>query len=155
MSHDAPTTPTQTVAKRVRELRKRHGWSASQLAERLAALGLPWDRFTVQNLENGRRRNITLDESVALAYALDVAPVHLMVSPADEHREYFIAPELFTVANQAREWFRGRSPIPGQDPRMYFSEVPAREWEPPHYPPEVIDFMSEQVRKARDDGQRQ
>lgn len=156
MSHgEEILTPTQTVAARVRELRKRHGWSASQLAERLAAVGLPWDRFTVQNLENGRRQNVTLDESLALAFVLDVAPVHLIVPITDGQRFFAVTPEDATPADEAREWIRGRSPLPPQDPRVYFSEVPASEWEPPQMTREQIDLTSDRIRKERGDGERQ
>jgi transcriptional regulator with XRE-family HTH domain len=140
MSHDAESdTPTRTVARRVKELRTRHGWSAAQLAERMAESGLPWDRFTVANLERGRRQNVTLDEVLTLAYVLDVAPVHLVV-PTSGSAGYLVTPKFITTPDVARTWIRGQMPL--GDPRIYYSEAPEDEWIPP----------GPQLAKGTDDG---
>lgn len=70
---DRPLTPTRVVAERVRELRKRHGWTAEQLGEEMTRTGIKWDRYAVANLERGRRQSLTVDELAALASAFGVS----------------------------------------------------------------------------------
>jgi transcriptional regulator with XRE-family HTH domain len=120
--------PMRAVVHGVKELRTRRGWTAERLGEEMAKLGFRWDRYTVGNLERGRRRSLTVEELLGLAYVLDVAPVHLLV-PVDETRPYAVAPEATASANAVREWIRGSAPLPGRDPRLYFSEVPLHEFE--------------------------
>ena len=60
-------TPAETVAQRVKELRKRRNWSARQLADRCAELGAAGlDRSVLANLESGRRRTVSIDEVFVL-----------------------------------------------------------------------------------------
>ncbi|MBE3000197.1 helix-turn-helix transcriptional regulator [Nocardiopsis sp. HNM0947] len=115
-----------TIARRVQELRNRKGWSAAELGEKLTEKGVPWDRFTVRALEGGRRKNVTVQEFLALAVVLDVAPVHLLF-PLHEGA-YEITPNgsLFKTG-AARHWFRGTEPYPRGDRQMYLSERPERE----------------------------
>lgn len=116
-------SPTRSLALRVKALRRRHGWSASALAERMTAAGFKWDRFTVQNLESGRRQVVSLDESIALARVLDVAFVNLVL-PVDECDERIRITDGDLVAHRAaRDWMSGNDPL-GADARVYFSEVP-------------------------------
>lgn len=129
--------PSEVVAARVKEARKRRGWNATQLAQRCAEIGAP--ELTAQaiaNIENGRRdatgrrrRHVTVDEVLALAIALDVAPVHLMV-PLEEGA-YWVTPRGMTKIGLVRHWIRGTEPFPSGDRRVFFSEVPEQEWEPP------------------------
>lgn len=127
----APARPTSVIAARVRSLRQRHGWSADQLAERMTAAGVPWSRIIVTKLETGRRPSVSVEEMLALALVLGVAPVHLVVpTTGDEADPYEVAPGRPVAAWEAREWIRGRMPLQqlGQDARVYFSEVPAEEF---------------------------
>jgi transcriptional regulator with XRE-family HTH domain len=71
--------PVRAVAQRVADLRRRKGINATKLGELLGEQGLQWDRFTVANLESGRRRNVTIPELFALAAALDVPPLALLI----------------------------------------------------------------------------
>lgn len=119
---ESPATPTGTNARRVEQLRNRKGWNAAQLGEALAEHGVPWDRFTVRALENGKRQNVTVTEALALALVLDVAPVYLMV-PLDDDVPFQVAPERLEPSGQVREWLRGHAVMPGQDARTYRSEV--------------------------------
>ena len=104
--------------------------------------GFRWDRFTVQNLENGRRASVTVDEFLALAYVLSVAPVHLLVPPVSQHDlvpaeedalgrapyAYAITPTTSRAPTSGvRGWIRGERTIGAVDPRVYFSEVPPDE----------------------------
>ncbi|WP_405425533.1 helix-turn-helix domain-containing protein [Streptomyces erythrochromogenes] len=110
-----------TVAQRVRDVRKRKGLTTQQLAERLQANGLPWERTTVVKFEGGRRQSVAVDELLALALALDVAPIHLLV-PLDD-RPYAITPTRTEDANDVRAWVRGEEPLPGVDAHVYGTEV--------------------------------
>lgn len=139
---DQPLTPGQAIARRVREARKARGWSAQQLAERCADLGMPeLDRSTIANIENGRRQRVGVDELLVLALALGVAPVHLLVPLHEEW--YAVTPEHITGASRVRQWVRGNYPIPPiqNDPVLrqadrdtYLSQQPEKEWTPPPEP---------------------
>lgn len=144
----------------MRELRTRHGWSAQRLAEEMSKVGVPWDRSIVANIENGRRASISIEEVLALAYVLSVAPVHLIVPPVDDQAApgYLITPEgPVTSPGFARAWIRGQTPIGRVEARRYFSEVPESEWKPPaasgQWSAENIEAQSDAVRRdAADPG---
>jgi len=125
-------TPGQTVAERVRELRRRRDWSAERLGHELKSVGLDWNRSIVANFESGRRPSVSIEEVLALAYVLDVAPVHLLV-PVDNAPWYAFVPERAAASARVREWVRGRHWMArhGGTERTYFTEVPEEEWEPP------------------------
>lgn len=120
------------IAARVRELRKRQDWTADQLAKELQAVGIEWDRSIVTNLELGRRKTVSVEELLALAYVLGVAPVHLLVPPdAGEDHRYRVVPAGLSALRPetARRWIAGSQPIkagPGGviDGRRYFFEAP-------------------------------
>jgi hypothetical protein len=81
-SADEGAAYTAMVMAEVTRLRlaKTPKWSAERLAEEMAAVGIPWTRDAVVNLENGRRKRLAAHELLALAYVLDVAsPVDLLV----------------------------------------------------------------------------
>ncbi|WP_161801637.1 helix-turn-helix domain-containing protein [Micromonospora sp. RV43] len=146
-------TPHQTIAARVKQLRKGRGWSAQHLADQMAAEGIAWDRSIVANLENGRRASVSVEEFLVLAFVLDVAPVHLLVPvDAEETTPYRVVPERLPAGSWfVRAWFRGRTPIGGVDPKRYFAEVPDIEWEPPasQWTPENIEAASAATTEAR------
>lgn len=62
------------VVTNVRILRDRRGWSGADLAARMIDMPHPVTRAQLANLENGRRAGLSLDETVALAAALNVTP---------------------------------------------------------------------------------
>ncbi|WP_119581064.1 helix-turn-helix transcriptional regulator [Streptomyces europaeiscabiei] len=129
MEHGERPTPTSVIAKRVREVRDRRGLTAEQLAERLVNLGVSWQRSTVAKLENGKRENVTVTEWLALAAALNVAPVHLLIPPdVGEGDTYQVTPETQVSATAARDWIRGRHPLPGARRREFAAEAPDDEW---------------------------
>lgn len=141
-------SPHGVVVERVKELRKRRGWSAQKLAEEMAGVGVPWERMVVTKLENGRRASLTVEELLALAYVLDVAPLHLLVPPVDDGDKagpfYKIVPSLGFPIRDVRAWIRGRDEAPGQDPRLYFSEVPTDDTDPA--PKTSADIAAESAR---------
>lgn len=110
----------------MRELRRRHGWSGQKLAEEMTKVGIPWDRHIVANLETGRRRSVSVEELLALAYVLSVAPVHLLVPPATDSPVHLV-PRSSVDAKRARRWIRGLDAL-HTDERIYFSEVPRQEF---------------------------
>ncbi|WP_329103179.1 hypothetical protein [Streptomyces sp. NBC_01439] len=123
MEHEAspPDGPVATVARRVREVRKRRDLTAEQLAQRLQAVGLPWERGTVVKLEAGYRQNVGVAEVFALAVALDMSPLHLLV-PLDD-RPCQVTPNRVESANTVRAWVRGEQPLPGMDAHAYGTEI--------------------------------
>lgn len=127
MSPTPTAVPVPTIAQRVKALRQRKGWSAEELGNALKAKGVKWDRFTVANLENGKRQNVTVVELLALALVLDVAPVNLLV-PLDSE-PYQVTPDGTEAQNSADVWLwmRGQCPLPGTSKageRIYFTEAP-------------------------------
>lgn len=125
-----PLRPHRVIAVRVRELRKRRNLTAARLAEEMTKAGVKWDRTIVTNLENGRRSAVSVEEALALAYVLDVAPVHLLV-PLESDGWYAVTPGGYSTRNdRVRAWIRGTYALEGHtDLRSYFSEVPADEFD--------------------------
>lgn len=127
MSPEPAVTPVSAIARRVKELRNRHGWTAADLGERLATRGVKWDRFTVANLESGKRQNVNVVELLALADALATAPVNLLVPITDEPYQVTAGErERIENADAVREWVRGNKPLPGTDTeaqRTFYAEV--------------------------------
>ena len=119
--------PVEHLARRVRELRRRRGLSAAQLADRLRQAGLDWDRSIVANLENGRRASLDIGELLALALVLDVAPTHLLV-PLDDEQPYQVTPTRVEPSGAVRDWVRGAGALDGTDERAYSAEIPDAEW---------------------------
>lgn len=108
-------TPSDVVGVRIREVRRRRGWTAANLAERCAEIGAAEITASVVNdLETGRRdkrtgrrrRNVSVDEVLALAYALDVAPVQLVV-PLDGRTPLQVTSEIEAGSLDAFIWVTG------------------------------------------------
>jgi transcriptional regulator with XRE-family HTH domain len=140
--------PSAFCAERVRWARKARGWSQRQLAVRLAELGRPEiTRNAIARLETGARESVTLEELLALAAALGVAPLNLM-SPLREGERLAVVEGVQLDARDARNWVgdrrlndwtpppgiveagRGQASTRGLDPgfwRAFYSVVP--EWE--------------------------
>lgn len=114
------------IGARVKELRARNGLTAQKLADALASEGVPWERGTVTKLETRRRDNVTVNELLALAKVLNVAPVHLLV-PLEDDQPMPVTPETMMQAGHVREWVRARKALPGTDLRIFRTEVPLSE----------------------------
>ena len=110
------TTPSAVVAAQIRERRRQLNLNRQELAERCVEGGVP--RLTLAaltNIETGRpddsgkrRRDVTVDELLVLAHALDIHPVGLLVSPtAADDEPYPLAPKVTTTAAVARAWISG------------------------------------------------
>ena len=75
------TRPSEVFASRLREIRAARGVSQSELARRMTEEGRPLNKEALLRIEKGTR-GLSLDEALALARLLDVAPGHLL-SPRD------------------------------------------------------------------------
>ncbi len=121
------------LAELLPQVRARADLSAQQLADRVSAIGGKLDRAAISKIES-RTRNVSLDEALLLAVALDVAPVHLFI-PRDNDDTIELAPALAAPdAARAREWFRGHEQLPLQNEKTYRTEVPDSEWEAARQP---------------------
>lgn len=144
-SHPEPRRPHQVIAQRVREVRSARGLTAAQLGEKMTEAGIRWDRNVVASLENGRRAAVSVEELLALAAVLEVAPVHLIV-PLDDDGWICVTPEAAARNSYARAWIRGNSALPGTDERKFFSEVPEAEWR------QRAEQQEETLRQLAEDG---
>lgn len=122
--------PTASIARQVKALRTRQGITAEQLAERMRAVGVPFDKTVLANLETGRRRFVTVQELLALAYVLDVAPVHLVVPTQAGVFQVVPAPRELDdgqadVVDRAevRRWIAGEQPLPETDLQLYVTQI--------------------------------
>jgi transcriptional regulator with XRE-family HTH domain len=117
------------VAQRIRTARKRRGWSAQELADRLAAAGAPeLSIFVISNIESGRRkdgrrrRDVCVDELFLIAYVLGVPPIHLLVPAEDSEEPVEVAPGVRVDKPELMlRWIRGDQTLPGIDPRGFFA----------------------------------
>jgi len=85
-------------------------------------------RVTVTKIEKGTERaeNASISDVLALAAALDVAPVHLL-TPREDELTLAITPKLKVEAPTARSWIRGAGLLPGGDPAAFFAQMPLEE----------------------------
>jgi transcriptional regulator with XRE-family HTH domain len=103
--------------RRVLEARKRRKWSQRQLAERVSMR-----RETVTMIENGKRQ-VTIEEWLAIAAALNAPPLHLIVALEDD-APVGVGEQTYPAAH-LREWIRGARPLEASSRR------------------DVIDFVAE------------
>ncbi|WP_148045240.1 hypothetical protein [Arthrobacter oryzae] len=112
------------------------------------------NRSVIANIESRRRKTVTLEEALTLAFVLDVSLVHLIVpieeDPKFDAERYLVTPENMFPIDQARAWIKGGFPLSGQDPRMYFSEVPKEEFQPSMPTAEQIASSSADVQYFRE-----
>lgn len=120
-------TLRETTTERIRELRKQRGMTQQGLADRLRHLGAILDRTSIAKIEKGTRE-LTLLEAFQVAWALDVAPVHLFVPTDSPDEEISIGPNMTADPAALRGWIRGVRPL-FQDARVYFTQVPKAEFD--------------------------
>jgi transcriptional regulator with XRE-family HTH domain len=95
---DQQTTSRQ-LAKRIRLLRLRRGWSAQQLADKCARAGMPTlTRGTIAKIESFSRQSVTADELAVLADVLHVSPTQLLAAERGDEALYGA---LFDLIRQA------------------------------------------------------
>lgn len=134
---DSPEfTPSDLVAERIKERRSRLGLSTKTLAERCAALGAPHITAPVlMNIESGRRdasgrrrRAVTVDELLVLAYALEASPIPMLLPELNVR--YPITDETVSPARWVFEWILGERlpPLPSGEDGEISHEDRARAW---------------------------
>jgi transcriptional regulator with XRE-family HTH domain len=145
-------TPTETFARRLREARENAKLSQEDLRRRLDEdIGFKkltksgfkkLSRSAIAQIELGKR-DVSLDEVLAIAAALGVAPIHLIVTFEDERviseesaelgifeptAALKIGDRLSLIPVEARKWIRGTSIYPDAPldlwRRYYVTEVP-------------------------------
>ena len=122
-------TPSRVLGRQMAGIRSRRGLTAAQLAERCAGLGVPQiDRSLITKIENSVR-GVSLDESITLAAALNIALVHLIAPMDDDNQEVWVTPTVAVPAAVFRAFVRGETPLPGEDDKPYRTEVPDSEWD--------------------------
>jgi transcriptional regulator with XRE-family HTH domain len=101
------------------------------LAERMQAVGIDWERVTVAKFESGRRGFVRVDEALALCVTLGVSLPDLLVpADLDDDQDYRVVPTATARAVNVREFVRGEEmlflfpyPEPERDPSSPFVEV--------------------------------
>jgi transcriptional regulator with XRE-family HTH domain len=115
------------VRRRVRVLRKQQGLSVEALAERCQNLGLTdFNPSLITSIELGRKQNISIDEWLGLALALDVSPLHVVI-PIDSVELCYLAGRIYQ-AGVLRQWVRGLMPLDVTNSRTFFTSTPEEEW---------------------------
>jgi transcriptional regulator with XRE-family HTH domain len=100
--------------------------STQQLSDACTELGLPIARSVLANFESGRRPTVSVPEIMALAMALDVAPV-LLVFPLGHQERVEMSRGREVPTWDALKWFTGRdAPQSAERPE---SDVPTQLWE--------------------------
>ncbi|WP_109523887.1 MULTISPECIES: helix-turn-helix domain-containing protein [Nocardia] len=82
--------------------------SGQWLADETASHGHTVSRTTISEIENGKRKDITLAEITILARALGVSPLQL-IYPDLAHGEVDALPGVTTNSAEAMRWFAGES----------------------------------------------
>lgn len=117
---------SEYIAGQINKIRKRAGLNREQLAEkcRQAGASSSLTAAVVANIETGRRgpdgrrrRDVTVDELVIFAKALDVSPL-LLVYPLDDERQALVEvlPGREIPLWIAAKWFAGEGPLAVREP---------------------------------------
>jgi transcriptional regulator with XRE-family HTH domain len=103
----------------VRDLRQKRGWRAEDLAARCAEIGAAeMTRSVIANIETGRRdsagrrrRAVTVEEWLILAFALDVSPAELL-GKGNWDETIAVTSSTETEAGAVASWIAGNWPSP-------------------------------------------
>lgn len=79
-THDARTAASQRAIRMIAAARQSLGYSAKEVSDQTARLGLPVSRSVIANFESGRRTSMTVDEMVVLARSLGLSLTKLLNS---------------------------------------------------------------------------
>lgn len=94
-------------------VRKERGeLSAAALSDRTAGLGMRVSRSALSELENGKRRTVSVAELLVLAAALGVPPVRLLFPQYPDGTQEYL-PERGAPAMIAAEWVAGEQKLRG------------------------------------------
>lgn len=137
-----------SVGKHVKAVReaKSPKLSAQGLADRVSALGYPYSRSQLVNLEYGRKKTLEVSELVAIAEALDIAPIELLYPGLpDGDVEYL--PGQTTRAFDALKNFTGEDRTARGERNRYLAMIRMFEMERPEL--EAVETDSPEGRAAR------
>lgn len=106
----------EVLAERVREYRRRRGWSQQDLANEMAKLGYRINRVTLAKLEAGgtRAENASLLEVLVVAAALDVPPP-LLLLPLGDDVDVHLTPAVRLDPALAYLWWCGEESFARRD----------------------------------------
>lgn len=101
---------TKLIMDEVKRLRTGLDWSAERLAEEMAAMGVPWTRDVVVNLENGRRKTLAVHEVLTLACVLNVtSPLDLLAPEGGAGAARIpVTPDALVSPKYVRDWIAGK-----------------------------------------------
>lgn len=109
-TNEVPRGPiTGHVVDNVKRLRAARKWSLADLSQAMTNVGRPIAATGLHRMEQGRRR-VDVDDLVALAAALDVAPMSLMM-PFTATGTVALTDTLTVDALAAWDWHRGTRPL--------------------------------------------
>lgn len=132
---------------RLKEVRKRRGWTQEELAAAMGKIGHPINRTTIAKIERGHRP-MEVSELVAFAAVLDVQPASLYL-PLDAETVW-LTESLPVDADEAVEWARGTAPLNPENARSYYAESPSATFGPANPVPERhIRSRSDEQTKER------
>ena len=95
---------TDRIGRQVQSLRGKN--TALWLSERTEKLGMKISRSALSELENGKRKSISLAEFLVLAAALDVSPIALLFPDYPDGEVEFL-PGIKTSSFEASNWISG------------------------------------------------
>jgi transcriptional regulator with XRE-family HTH domain len=130
---DNERTPSDVVAATVREVRGKQGMTVAALAERCAAAGAPQLSMQALYKLEGRRpgklrpRPVTVDELMALACALDIAPLYLLTGLGRDSEPYQVTGNVRERTGKVRQWICGTiegANLRGVDRLVYLTQRP-------------------------------
>jgi transcriptional regulator with XRE-family HTH domain len=143
---------TRAIAAEIRRHREQRGWSAQKLADECAALGLPTQRSTLADLENGRRATLGIAELVVIGRALGVPPLQLLY-PVGYEAAAEVLPGVTRDPFRCARWFAGETPFPGERDEGYLMEI-SGDWNAASGNPIVLYRSNEQALYAEGDALR-
>lgn len=118
--------PSDALGSRLAYYRKLAGLSAERLSHRV-----PMSRAVIANIESGRKRDVTVDEMLALAWALDIPPVALAL-PVEQPNVFLETASGETRTESARahaaiDWFMtGKKPGGATTPQQMIATTRLR-----------------------------
>ncbi|MBB2900496.1 transcriptional regulator with XRE-family HTH domain [Kineococcus radiotolerans] len=98
------------VGENVRLYRKARGADLKPLSEAMKNLGRPMPVSSLSKLENGERKDFTLEDVMALALALNVSPVWLLMGYGSEV-SVEVLPNMAFPDQWLRDWWSGGAPM--------------------------------------------
>jgi hypothetical protein len=105
--HPNGSRASDVIAAHLKRLRARRELTVKDLAARCADLGAPELTANVLTNIEVRRRDVSADELLILALALDVAPVHLLTPPRRSTTGLAVTATVAADPETAELWMRG------------------------------------------------